>query len=61
MTPWFIAFVIALILLRAAYRSKDQVGNSSTPEGAQTGVFLMSFFGVAALAFILVSVILANP
>jgi hypothetical protein len=59
-TPWVIAFVIALLLIQAALRAKARANDSFTPEGAQTGVFLMAFFGVAALAFILVTVILAG-
>lgn len=60
MTPWIIAIAIASILIKAAHGAQQRAENSMTTEGAQTGVYLMTFLAVAAMAFVLTAVVLAK-
>jgi hypothetical protein len=59
MIPWVIAFVIGLMLLKAAYGNKALAQESPTAEGTKLGVLMMTILAIAALAFILFAVVLA--
>ena len=61
MTPWLIAFVIALILLKAALGERRSTKNFSwnSTESARSTSWAYALV-VAALAFILAAVVLAS-
>lgn len=57
-TPWIIAAVVALILLKAAFGHKEGAVEARTFEGTTWHGSQAHLFAIAALAFIVLAVIL---